>query len=63
MSRDHDIEDWLGGFPYETISPEEMHAFARRSGMVVAKEWVTPVSWFSGLLGSGCDEYRLEPAS
>jgi hypothetical protein len=53
----HDVHDWLGGYPYESISPNELddlisigftrtRAFVRRGLMRR-----------SGILGSGCDEY------
>jgi 2-polyprenyl-6-hydroxyphenyl methylase/3-demethylubiquinone-9 3-methyltransferase len=50
-----DVRDWLGGYPYESISEAEMLAMAQRLGL-------TPVRRFCrkpglGLLGNGCDEY------
>jgi SAM-dependent methyltransferase len=55
MSLNHDIHDWLGGYPYESISSEEV-------GRVLASFGFEPVRSFTrktavGLLGSGCDEY------
>jgi len=50
-----DVRDWLGGYPYESISEAEMLAMAERLGL-------TPLRRFCrrpglGLLGTGCDEY------
>lgn len=51
----HDVQDWLGGYPYESIRPEavdeqmtalgfrRVRSFVRRGGL--------------GLFGSGCDEF------
>jgi 2-polyprenyl-6-hydroxyphenyl methylase/3-demethylubiquinone-9 3-methyltransferase len=50
-----DVRDWLGGYPYESISEADMLAFAAELGL-------TPVRRFChrpgiGLFGTGCDEY------
>ena len=50
-----DIRDWLGGYPYESISEEEMLALAQRMGLVDVRRFCVPPG--SGLLGTGCDEY------
>lgn len=50
----HDVRDWLGGYPYESILPGELEAllkplhFTRLNASVKRR---------SGLFGSGCDEY------
>lgn len=50
----HDVKDWLGGYPYESIQPQELDRMLRPLGFF-------PVSIRakrrSGLFGSGCDEY------
>ncbi len=56
MERDHDIHDWLGGYPYESATPEEIDAF------LTAREFsalrVLPFGGRRhGLFGSACDEY------
>jgi 2-polyprenyl-6-hydroxyphenyl methylase/3-demethylubiquinone-9 3-methyltransferase len=50
-----DVRDWLGGYPYESISEAGVLALAEQLGL-------TPVRRFCrkpglGLLGTGCDEY------
>jgi 2-polyprenyl-6-hydroxyphenyl methylase/3-demethylubiquinone-9 3-methyltransferase len=50
-----DIRDWLGGYPYESISEREMLDLARALGLEPVRRFCqTPGS---GLLGTGCDEY------
>ena len=50
----HDVHDWLGGYPYESIRPGELHALLERAGFARVKQIVKRRS---GLFGSGCDEY------
>lgn len=59
MDFNHDIHDWLGGYPYESILPDEVEHLMGRLGFVNG--------WYvsgkakrgksHGLLGAGCDEY------
>jgi SAM-dependent methyltransferase len=55
MSFTHDVNDWLGGYPYESISPDELHSFAKSLGFSLKREFVHPSGL--GLFGSGCDEF------
>lgn len=56
----HDVHDWLGGYPYESISPDECHALLAHMQFSVAREFIsTPSRYLRGLLGSGCDEYAF----
>jgi 2-polyprenyl-3-methyl-5-hydroxy-6-metoxy-1,4-benzoquinol methylase len=56
----NDIHDWMGGFPYESISPNECHKFFANLGFVVESEKIAAVGVRSlGLLGSGCDEFSF----
>jgi len=57
MSFLYDVHDWLGGYPYESISPDEMSAYAQSKGMKIKASWLHPAG--TGLSGSGCDEYLL----
>jgi 2-polyprenyl-6-hydroxyphenyl methylase/3-demethylubiquinone-9 3-methyltransferase len=52
----HDLHDWLGGYPYESIAPHELHAILRTTGLVAEREFVDGKKRL-GLFGSGCDEY------
>jgi 2-polyprenyl-6-hydroxyphenyl methylase/3-demethylubiquinone-9 3-methyltransferase len=37
MSRWHDMVDWVGGFPFETATIDEIQAFLRTRGFVATK--------------------------
>ncbi|MHC6154913.1 class I SAM-dependent methyltransferase [Bradyrhizobium elkanii] len=55
MNFSHDVHDWLGGFPYETASPEELNR--RICAMGFSEEVALPISVpLGGLFGSGCHE-------
>lgn len=58
----HDIHDWLGGWPYESISPAEVHALMRALEMEQIREFAVPYMP-RGTFGSGCDEYVYTPMS
>lgn len=49
------IRDWLGGYPYESASPEEIRSIVAPSGF--REERFFPCNTRVGLLGVGCDEY------
>ncbi len=51
-----DTRDWLGGYPYESISPEEAKTFMSGLGFEQVRSFVEPCI---GLLGAGCDEYSF----
>jgi 2-polyprenyl-6-hydroxyphenyl methylase/3-demethylubiquinone-9 3-methyltransferase len=52
----HDVHDWLGGWPYESISPAETERFMRQLGMDQVQAFVHNGKRI-GLFGSACDEY------
>ena len=54
----NDVHDWMGGYPYESISPEGCRAFFASLGFGLEREFVkAPMRFLPGLMGSGCDEY------
>ena len=57
----HDVHDWLGGWPYESISEDEVEQLMQRLGFEPVRSFVASRQKFLGrplgLLGSGCDEY------
>lgn len=56
----NDVHDWLGGYPYESISPEECRALLSGLGLTVEREFIQRSARFlPGLMGSGCDEYAF----
>lgn len=60
MNYYHDLHDWMGGYPYESISPSEVRAFFCKRGFRIERDFVAkPARYLPGLLGSGCDEYVL----
>jgi 2-polyprenyl-6-hydroxyphenyl methylase/3-demethylubiquinone-9 3-methyltransferase len=57
----HDVHDWMGGYPYESISAAEVEALMQRLGFTHLRSFVSPLT--IGLFGSGCDEYVYRRAS
>lgn len=57
----HDVHDWLGGWPYESISPAETDQLMHQLGMRQLRAFAHPVRT-NGLFGSGCDEYVYRKA-
>jgi 2-polyprenyl-6-hydroxyphenyl methylase/3-demethylubiquinone-9 3-methyltransferase len=57
MDFQHDVRDWMGGYPYQSIRPEELDALVLPQGF---KQVKAKVKRRSGLFGSGCDEYVYE---
>jgi SAM-dependent methyltransferase len=55
MDFHHDLHDWMGGYPYESITPGEVEAVMARLHLQPVRRVVQPYSL--GLFGSGCDEY------
>lgn len=56
MSWHHDVHDWLGGYPYESVDPPEVEAFLRGHGFRVVRMFERPAA-ARGLFGSHCDEF------
>ena len=52
----HDVHDWLGGWPYESISPAQTERLMRGLGLQRVRDF-TRRGVAPGLFGSGCDEY------
>lgn len=61
MSWWHDRVDWLGGWPYESASAEEIIAFMKERGFELehSQNTAPPI----GLLGTGCGEYVFKKTS
>ena len=55
MSQDHDVHDWLGGYPYDSISPQEVHDAMSAQGFKLREQWTQHQRL--GIFGSGCNEY------
>jgi hypothetical protein len=52
-----DVRDWLGGYPYESISEADMLQLAAELGMEPVRRFCRKPG--SGLFGTGCDEYAF----
>ncbi len=53
----HDLHDWLGGWPYESILPSGTDQLMRQLGMRLVRSFLISEAMTHGVLGSGCDEY------
>jgi 2-polyprenyl-6-hydroxyphenyl methylase/3-demethylubiquinone-9 3-methyltransferase len=56
MNFDHDVHDWMGGYPYESISPAEAERFREKIGYLPVRSFVQPGTRV-GVFGSGNDEF------
>jgi SAM-dependent methyltransferase len=54
MNFTHDAHDWLGGYPYETASVEQLRSFFLGLGFQEVRAFPLPKT--IGLFGSGCHE-------
>lgn len=61
MDFDHDVHDWLGGYPYESISNREVDDWMTSTGFQAERLFVSSKGKILGrnvgFFGSGCDEY------
>ena len=55
MNFAHDVHDWLGGHPYESILAPEVDVLLGRLGFERVHGMAGPSR--IGIFGSGCDEY------
>jgi 2-polyprenyl-6-hydroxyphenyl methylase/3-demethylubiquinone-9 3-methyltransferase len=53
MSRWHDIIDWVGGYPYEVATPDEIFEFYKARGFSLTKVK-------TGGVGLGCNEFVFQ---
>jgi len=56
MNRWHDIIDWVGGYPYEVATPDEIFEFYKKRGFSLTKIK-------TGGVGLGCNEFAFKAAS
>lgn len=60
MDFHHDVHDWLGGYPYESITPDDCRALLASLGFKLEREFPAQRGRFAiGLFGSGCAEYAF----
>lgn len=55
MNFEHDVHDWMGGYPYESICPQETASLM--SGLTFEFVRSTLGTQSIGIFGSGCDEF------
>jgi 2-polyprenyl-6-hydroxyphenyl methylase/3-demethylubiquinone-9 3-methyltransferase len=55
MDFERDLHDWVGGYPYESIRPNEVADAMARLGFEPVR--VVTRGYSTGFFGSGCDEY------
>jgi 2-polyprenyl-6-hydroxyphenyl methylase/3-demethylubiquinone-9 3-methyltransferase len=56
MDWHHDVHDWLGGYPYQSTTPQEVRRFLQDRGFSLVREFEKPAA-LGGLLGTHCDEF------
>lgn len=57
MNWHHDVIDWLGGYPYESVHPTDLKNFAKREGFELVNEITQKQA--IGFFGAGCDEFHF----
>lgn len=62
MSFEHDVHDWLGGYPYESVSPRELDRLLMARGFSLQKSTFKRRRQV-GLMGSGNDKYLYQKST
>ena len=62
MDWSHDVHDWLGGYPYKSVLPQEVHSHLEALGFRIEREFVQAEPkgiwrYLQGLSGAVCDEF------
>ena len=58
MDFEHDVHDWMGGYPYESTGPVALRQFLGARGFTEERAFLATGGRVStGVLGSGCDEF------
>jgi len=56
MDWSHDVHDWMGGYPYESVAPQEVEAILGKAGFTMVRSF-TKTARIKGLFGTHCDEF------
>jgi 2-polyprenyl-3-methyl-5-hydroxy-6-metoxy-1,4-benzoquinol methylase len=56
MDWHHDVHDWLGGYPYESVCPDAVARFLGELGFSIVRAFEKPAA-VKGILGTHCDEF------
>ncbi|NIU05469.1 MAG: hypothetical protein GWO40_14480 [Gammaproteobacteria bacterium] len=51
----HDVHDWLGGYPYRSITPKEVFEMMDGLGFKEVRSFLSRGAL--GLFGTGCEEF------
>jgi SAM-dependent methyltransferase len=57
MDYEHDVHDWLGGYPYESATPQEVRDTLEKCGLTMVREFSHSAGWG---LTVHCDEYVFQ---
>ena len=55
----YDCIDWLGGYPYQSATPDEIRKFVEARGFKLVAERNTRPARCAGIFGTGCAEYAF----
>jgi SAM-dependent methyltransferase len=58
MTFRNDTHDWLGGYPYESTTPDEVIPFLTARGFKIERSPTLDAGW--GFFGTHCDEYLFK---
>lgn len=61
MNFSHDAHDWLGGYPYQTASADDLRSYFAKLDFEEVRAFALPRSL--GLFGSGCHEFVFRSRS
>lgn len=61
MNFSHDVHDWLGGYPYQSATADELHDRICAMGFTEERSFRIPPAF--GLFGSGCHEFVFRKPS
>lgn len=56
MDWHHDVHDWMGGYPYESVTPDQVSKFLDKAGFTLVRSF-TKTARAGGLFGTHCDEF------
>lgn len=54
----NDVDDWLGGYPYESATEAQIERFLQKRGFTA--QYVKPAKRKLGVFGTGCAEFRFQ---
>jgi 2-polyprenyl-6-hydroxyphenyl methylase/3-demethylubiquinone-9 3-methyltransferase len=59
MDFKHDVHDWMGGYPYESLTPDAVTGLIAPLGFRAVRRFAAPSAPL-GLFGAGCAEYVFQ---